>query len=173
MVSALKQCIDKNIPNSEVIIRPRDKVWMNSKVCSAIQKRNRLLKQFNRLKTSDCWTKYKLQQNHTMLVIREANANYYLKLNRNLSDPLLCKKKWWSTVKSLYSNKIQTSIPSIKENLSIISDAKQKAAILNEYFVSMATVADIERDLPPLHASPSEQTLSSIQTSTKEIKKRS
>lgn len=167
----LKQCIAKNIPHNEVTIRPRDKAWMNSKVRSAIRKRNRLLKQFNRLKTSECWSKYKLQRNHTTSVIREAKADYYLKLNRNLSDPLLCKKKWWSIVKSLYSNKVQTSIPSIKDNSSTISDAKQKAAILNEYFVSMATVADIDRELPPLPDFLSERTLSCIQTSTREIEK--
>lgn len=36
--------IERNIPNKNVIIRPRDKPWMTSEVRRAIRKRNRLLK---------------------------------------------------------------------------------------------------------------------------------
>ena len=167
--SIFKQCIEKHIPYKEVVIRPRDKEWMNCKVRSAIRKRNRLLKKFDRIKSIGNWNNYKQQRNLTTSLIRDAKANYYLKLNNDLSNPSLCKKKWWSTVKSLYNNKIHMSIPSLKENLCIITDAKQKADIFNAYFVSQATVADIERTIIPIADGAVGKILSTIQTSTNEI----
>jgi len=115
----LNNCINNYIFHKEIIIRPRDKKWMNSKVRSAIRKRNRLLKKFNRLNSITNWNKYKQQRNYTTFLIRDAKANYYKKLNENLSNPLFCKKKWWSSVKSLINNKIQMSIPSLREDICL------------------------------------------------------
>lgn len=161
----------KNIPHTIVMIRPRDKQWMNSKVRSAKRKRNRLLNKYCRSKSNDIWIKYKQQRNLTTTLIRQAKASFYIKLNKDLSDSSKCHKRWWSTTKALYNNKIQLSIPSIEGNNSIISDATQKAEVFNEYFVSQATVADSDRDIPPISLSvnPTSTDLASVQTSVSQV----
>ena len=87
------------MPNRTVIIRPRDKPWMNSKIRIAIRKRNRLLKFFCRRKSPRTWENYRLQKNLATALIRKCKVSYFANLNKKLQDPKLGPKKWWGIVK--------------------------------------------------------------------------
>jgi hypothetical protein len=73
-------------------------------------------------------------------------------------------------IKSLYGSKIQCSTPTLIENNCLVSDAKAKAALFNDYFVTQSRVNDTDATLPDLEVFQSCITLSNISTSEYEVK---
>ena len=109
-----------------VVIRPQDKPWMSSNIRKAIRKRNRLLKIHSKRNSLSSWEKYRSQRNFTTALIRSSKKQYYAKLNNKLQDPNTSSKKWWGIVKSLYGQKLQTTVPTLVEGPNMICDAKEK-----------------------------------------------
>ena len=67
--------------------------------------------------------------------------------------------------------KMMTSIPSLIEGRDVISDAKEKANLLNEYFASQSTVDDSSAALPDdANFYQTAEILSHITTSEREIR---
>ena len=99
--------------------------------------------------TPTSWLCYKRQRNYTTSVIRDAKRAYYNKLNIQLINHWLSKRKWWSYIRSNF-NKNQSSIPAILEGTELVSDAKKKAEIFNEYSASQAIVDDTNTSLPEM-----------------------
>jgi hypothetical protein len=66
-------------------------------------------------------------------------------------------KKWWGIVKFLYGQKMCEMVPTLMEGPNIISDAKEKAEVLNDYFCSQSTIDDgavtIPNDIIPFQSS--------------------
>ena len=87
--------VKEHIPCKIVVIRPKDKPWMNSGVRKAIRKRNRLLKIHTIRNSSPSWEKYRSQRNFTTSLIRSSKRQCYSNLNIMLQDPIsLWSKKW-------------------------------------------------------------------------------
>ena len=91
--------IEKYIPLKIVIIRSRDKPWMNGDVRRAIRKRNRLLRIHNNRSNDHSWKNYRKERNLTTKLIRSAKQRFYHKINKDLSSPSINVKKWWSISK--------------------------------------------------------------------------
>ena len=162
--------LESFVPKRTVIIRPRDKPWMNSKIRIAIRKRNRLLKFFCRRKSPRTWENYRLQRNLTTALIRKCKVSYFANLNKKLQDPKLGPKKWWGIVKSLYGSKIQSKIPVIQDGTRVITDAKEKAALFNEYFISQCKVENNNAPVPILNEFQTSIILSHLSTTENEVK---
>ena len=158
-----------HVPNKTVVIRPRDKPWMNSEVRRAVRKRNRLLKKFCANKNPENWELYRRQRNNTTTLIRKSKISFYNKLNNKLNDALLGPKKWWGIVKQLYGSKIQSSVPALLENNCIITDAKEKATLLNEYFSSQCKIPDLDAPIPNTRVFQSSKSLGKITTCETEV----
>ena len=129
-----REALEFSIPNRIVTMRPRDKPWMSSDIRKAIRKRKRLLKYFCRHKSPRAWENYRVQRNLTTFLIRTAKTKYYTNLSDKLQDPEIGQKKWWGIIKSLYGNKIHSNIPALLEGDRMITDAKEKATLFNDYF---------------------------------------
>ena len=86
--------LDNYIPPQVVTIRPNHKPLMNSKICLAICKRDRLLHKHNRIKTVLSWQNYKRQRNLTTKLIRCGKVLFYEKANNSLCDPQLGPKNF-------------------------------------------------------------------------------
>ena len=138
------------VPCRTVVVRPRDKPWMNSEIRRAVRKRNRLLKIFCQNKVPKNWEVYRLQRNFTTSLIRRRKKSYYSNLNNKLQDPLLGAKKWWGLIKQFYSNTIQTTVPSLLEGDCLVTDSKDKATLLNDYFSSQSILPNSDAPLPNL-----------------------
>ena len=96
------QILESHVPHKSVVIRPRDKPWMNTSITKSIRKRNRLLKVHLRSNTSYTWERYRKQRNQTTSLIRSCTIKYYENLNLKLQDPTLASKKWWGIIKSIH-----------------------------------------------------------------------
>ena len=54
----------------------------------------------------------------------------------------MSSKKWWGIVKSLYGQKVQTTVPTLVEGANMICDATDKAELMNEFFCSQRRLDD-------------------------------
>ena len=125
-----------------LLIRPRDKPWMNGAIRKATRKRNRLLKLFNKSTTQSAWEKYRQQRNFTTSLIRKNKVKYFEEVDLKLRDPCTVPKKWWGIVKALYGQKLHSSVPTLVDSAKLISDAKEKSEVFNEYFCSQSKIDD-------------------------------
>ena len=97
--------------------------------------RSKLRNQFLKTKTQESKMKYNKQRNLCVSITRKAKRSYYENLHlKEITD----SKKFWATVKPLFSNKIKsTEYITLEENGKIISNDKELARIFNEFFVNM------------------------------------
>ena len=79
--------------------------------------------------------KYNKQRNLCVSITRKAKRSYYENLNlKGITN----SKKFWATVKPLFSNNIKsTEYITLEENGKIISNDKELAKIFNEFFVNI------------------------------------
>ena len=168
--SSFLRIVKEHIPCKTVVIRPKDKPWMNSGVRKAIRKRNRLLKIHTIRNSSSSWEKYRSQRNFTTALIRSSKRQYYANLNNKLQDPDTSSKQWWGIVKSLYGQKMHTTVPTLVEGPLMIHDAKDKAELLNEFFCSQSRLDESSSFVPAVpDCIPTSRILSNVVTSEWEI----
>ena len=108
--------IEKYIPLKPVAIRPNDKPWMDSKVRLAIRKRDRLLRIHIIRPSPVTWESYRVQRNIVTFLIRFAKKSFYKSANKDLSNPDINCKKWWSIVNRVCGGENSSSILPIVEN---------------------------------------------------------
>ena len=156
--------------NRSTSTTPTNKPWMNSGVRKAIRKRNRLLKIHTIRNSSSSWEKYRSQRNFTTALIRSSKRQYYSNLNIMLQDPDTSSKQWWGIVKSLYGQKMHTTVPTSVEGPLMIHDAKDKAELLNEFFCSQSRLDESSSSVPAVpDCIPTSRILSTVVTSEWEI----
>ena len=98
-------------------------------------KRTRLKNRFNKNRTNENWTAFKKQRNFCVKLLRQNKRSYYNQLNPKIVSD---NKKFWKTVKPLFSNKIQGSASiTLLKNDVVESDDTRVAEILNGYFVDI------------------------------------
>ena len=148
--STILRIAKENITNKSVTVRPNDKPWYNGH----LRKLNRQLQRaFNLAK--------KTKLIHHLMFFKQLRSTYQNELSQqkgnfeqnkyaSLSNKALVNpKKWWSLLKSVYSNsELNETIPPLTDGDRIITDAKEKAQLLNEFFVSASTIDESKGTLP-------------------------
>ena len=87
-----------------------------------------------------------------------------------LQDADTSSKQWWGIVKSLYGQKMHTTVPTLVEGPLMIHDAKDKAELLNEFFCSQSRLDKSSSSVPAVpDCIPTSRILSTVVTSEWEI----
>ena len=153
-----KQVLDKHAPCKKKYVRAIDGPFMSKELRNANMKRTRLKNRFNKNRTKENWTAFKKQRNFCVKLLRQNKSSYYNRLDPNVVSE---NKKFWKTVKPLFSNKIQGSASiTLLENDVVESDDTRVAEILNDYFVDITKTLGVacEEDSTNLDI-PSQDTL--------------
>ena len=87
---------------------------------------------------------------------------FYERVNKDLSNPDINSKKWWSVVRRVWGRENSSSIPTIVENKRPILDPKEKACILNDFFVFQTELAGANTISPVISPYQTQQFLSSF-----------
>ena len=148
------------VPNGMCIIRPKDKPWMNSDIRKEMRKRDRL---YRRVKMGHVETlaDYKRSRNKVVSLIRKSKVEQEQHIVDSLSTERSSSKTWWQSLRRLQGCKQQTPIPPLIVNGQICTDAKQKADVFNNYFVSQSSL-DQSRVWHPGQPPPSPFTISDL-----------
>ena len=128
------------VPNKYFTVDDKDPVWMNETIKSKITATNVLYKKYIQNGRFEsvfvCLKKFIIELNE---LISSTKALYYENLAKNLNNPLLQAKTYWSILKTFYSDRKIPLIPPLLVDDKFVADIKTKANIFNEYFAEQCT----------------------------------
>ena len=106
--------------------------------------RTKLRNQFLKKRTLEARIKYNKQRNICVSLVKKAKRNYYENLDLyDIND----NKKFWATVKPLFSNKIKSADSIfLDESGEIIRNEVKVANVFNKYFVNMVPSMGITKN---------------------------
>ena len=144
------KCAENSIPHKDVTIRPDDVPWYTNSLRALKRKIHRIHK---KAKKRPALLPYFRQLRNTYIEnLRLAEQAYYQRLEDSVNSTATQKKtSWWQTVKFFLNKNQTTDIPSLCHENQTVTDNEAKAQLLNEFFVSHATVDDSNFHLPPTH----------------------
>ena len=98
---------------------------------------------YNKYRIKYNWANYKRQRNFCVNLCK-TKTEYFQKLNlKDLSD----NRKFWKTIKLIFSNKgLNPNKLMPKENNRLITEEKELATVLNNFFLNIIESLDLKKD---------------------------
>ena len=98
--------LDKNTPQRKRYLRSNHKPFMNNEIPKVIMTRTRLRNRFLKNRSNRNGNLFRKQRNLCVSLLRRSKKDYFSKPNeKQITD----NKRFWETVKSFLSNKVQSS----------------------------------------------------------------
>ena len=140
--SIFLETLEANAPTKTKLVRANDKPHMNKDLRKAMRKRSILKKVANNSKREEDVRKYKEQKNLVVELNTQAKRQYFMSMQSKKIDN---DKKFWNTVKPLFSNKnpMKEKITMIEDGRVLSNDVKV-AECFNEYFSNITDSLDID-----------------------------
>ena len=146
--------LERHAPMKTKMIRGNNASFMNKTLSKAFMCRSKLKNSFNKQPTKENERLYKTQRNFWIsLLKKEKKKKYYNNLDLKLFDD---NQTFWKRIKPLFSNKqigLQRNI-TIVEKGNVISNKKEVAEKLNNFFVESVENLDIEYFVTDINDSP-------------------
>ena len=157
------------IPNKIILVRPKDSPWFTN---SLRKMRRKLIRTYHKAKLSFSkfyWDKYKTLNKEYHQCLNKAEEDFKTRRNNSLQQSRNTKQ-WWKTVKQILGRGGDDSYPPIYDirNDTYISDAKSKAELFNEYFLSRNKINSSNIKLPDVNDTPA-NILESITVTENEV----
>ena len=125
-------------------MRANDKPFMTRALRKAVMLRSRLRNRYNKNQTIENWNEFRKHRNSCVKLFRREKRNYYNNLDISLVTD---NKKFWKTVKPLFSDKLQSKNKIVLiEDETIISNDDKVAETMNEFFVSVTDSLGIKEN---------------------------
>ena len=100
--STLMTVLNKHIPNKTFTFNERDPPWMAREIQTAIKRKHRVYKKFNRRGRNPAdWERIRILRNETICLVGAAKDNYFKSLGRKLTDAKTGIKACWQTINTL------------------------------------------------------------------------
>ena len=123
------ELLNKVAPQKNKYLRANYSKFMTKELSKAIMLRTKLRNQFLKTRTSEAKLKYNKERNLCVSLLRKTKRNYYE--NLNLND----NKKFWTTVKPLFCNKIKlVENITLDENGKLVRNEQEVANVFNDFF---------------------------------------
>ena len=154
------EVLDLHAPKKQKVARGNNAPFMNKTLSKAFMTRPRLRNKYFKNPTPENKLSYTKQKNFCTNLLKREKKKYYNDLDTKIFDS---NRKFWQRVKPLFSEKtmLKQSIR-LKENGKIISDKKEVAEILNNYFMESVENLEVERYLPTNNITIDDQNLDKI-----------
>ena len=167
------EMVGRGIPSKLVRIRLNDKPWFNSEIRKEIRTRNRLHKLARRNQSNQSLQKYKSQRNKVNNMIKYAREQLFQSANE-LVNSLQSKnsKSYWTFVKRMMKGRGHNyTIPPLYNESTgeLVYEDKTKADLLNQYFCSITSINDSNRE-PPNVVPRTHAILSNIDVNIQDVK---
>ena len=182
------------VPSKQVTIRPNEPAWTNTYTRLLQRRKNRNYSFFKKT-TSDYFTalnnpnisintttqllnrknrahlKSTESRNESTYANKRAKNSFFYSVNSVMTNPHISAKKKFGILTKLMKNQKVSTIPPLVEENCTITDAKQKADLLNSHFASKSTVSGADDAPPVLEKLPVLSELNYLNTSSIEISK--
>ena len=172
LTEKLKSEMLKHIPNKMVIIRPKDKPWMNAHLRHLLRSCHRFHKKAKRTQSEQDIVLHRAKRQEFKIAKKLVIALYNIKQSDKLTNALSNSKSFWTQMKNItHAKKKQINIPPLLENNEIVSENRDKANILNSHFAKQSCIeVPLNHSLPTL-TYRTESRLLTVQTNAEEITK--
>ena len=129
------EILNKHAHMKQKYLRANQGRLMTNDLHKAIMKRSRLRNKTLRDRTDISRGEYKKQRNLCASILKKAKKDHFANLDiKSVTD----NKKFWQTVRPLFSNKVKAkTVIKLAENDAIIDDECEIVKIFNEYFVNI------------------------------------
>ena len=164
---ALKEVIDDSITRYIPLSARRkqgDPPWMTALVKRLVNRKNKKWKRFSKNRTDDNFVRYKEAEKQCKKGVSAAKRNFERKIAKSGN-----KRPFNAYIKS--KTKSRSNVGPLKVNKTIISENKDMAKILNEYFTSVFT-SEPPGEVPPVEKLPTESILDNIFFTAEQVRKK-
>ena len=147
-IDILNELLDKHAPRKQKTIRGNNAPFMNKTLSNAFMTRARLRNKYNKTRAEADRIAYTKFKNFCTNLLAKEKKKYYGNLDISIFAD---NKKFWQRVKPLFSDKtvLKHNIR-LKENGKMVSDKKEIAEILNNFFMESVEYLEVERYLPTI-----------------------
>ena len=153
----LEGMIENYIPKKKFTLRKK-KPWINREVITAIKNKRKAWDRYKKKKTAENWDKYAEIRNRTNRTINKAKFDYEQKITTEIkSNP----KQFWKYINAK-SNRKRDLVDLVDEAGNLVTDEKDKAELLNNYFSSVYTKEDVS-NIPNIENRANEQSIESTE----------
>ena len=142
-----KDIIESNIKRRNVKVRHKSLPWINTEIRKAMNQRYKCLKAAQgKPHDSPQWDIYRAKRNAVRRMIRKAEASYWIGLFEESSS----SKDFWKISNRILGKSKDAKIGPLQDsNNTIITDDRQKADLINNYFIDIAH--NLTKNLDPVH----------------------
>ena len=113
--------------------------WFNSRIKSLIENRNKINKNYERLKSnSNLLSKLNLLQEQLHLIINKSKQKYFSRMASKLTNVQRNSKTYWSLLNRFLNNKKIPLIPPLLHENKFVTDFKEKAELLIHFLQNNA-----------------------------------
>ena len=142
------EVLDSHAPQKQKTIRGNNQPFMNKTLSKAFMDRARLKNMYLKNPNTESKLAYTRHKNFCTNLLKREKRNYYNNLDTKIFKN---NKTFWERVKPLFSEKsmIKHNIR-LNENGITITDKKEVAEILNNYFLDSVENLEVERHLPKI-----------------------
>ena len=134
-------------PMKKKIVRGNNAPFINKTLSKAFMHRSKLKNKYNKNPTESTNLLYKKQRNLCVNLLKKEKKNYYNNLDLKILND---NEKFWQRIKPLFSDKqniLQRNIIIVEKEV-IITDKKQVAEKLNNFFIEAVESLEIEQYAP-------------------------
>ena len=121
-------------PFEKKIFEGNDSPFMTKHLRKMIMNRSRSKNIYFKNKTVENWEIYRKLRNECVKLTKKAKTEYFKNLNLNILND---NKRFWKTIKPIFSDKNKTHKIILVEDREIISDNKKTTEIFNDHFINI------------------------------------
>ena len=116
-------------------LRANHTPFVTKELSKAIMLRSKSRNQYLKCKSEEARTRFKIQRNLCVTLLRKARRDYYENLDLGKVND---SKKFWNAVKPIFGNKVTTrNNITLIENEKVVTSEIELAKIFNKYFVDI------------------------------------
>ena len=139
--SAILDAAHRTIPTKTVTVRQRDKPWVTADLKRVIRKRDRLFKRAKTNQTEYDWRRWREQRNLTTTMTKQLKQQYIQTQVSTLLENKQNPHKYHQTLRDITGRGQDKTIPPLETtDGQILTDDKDKASLLNDFFAEQSNI---------------------------------
>ena len=120
-------------PDETKIFNDREPPWINNKVTTMIQEKNKIYQLYLKNKSNMLATKLETLQNLIYETLENCKSKYYENISKKLCSKAIAPKYYWSLLKAMLNDKNVPCIPPIFHDNKVVTDFSKKPDLFNSF----------------------------------------
>ena len=149
----------KCMPSKVIKVRDCDTVWMTESIRSLIKKKHKAHNNAKKSNSAWRWEIFRKIRNKLTDMIRKRKNEFDFEMDDRINEQSnFGSNDWWKLVKRFAAKKGvgDSEIPPLQHEGKTIYSPKEKAHILNDFFISQSEIDGINDNVPLMHVNETE-----------------